>query len=99
MSLWADGSPAPINPSDFAPEGDFDYAGNGGDWLIALLAWCVSAAAVAGVIIVGTQLALQLRRGEPGEGATYFRGLAFVLGACVIGISAGPVVGYVLGVG
>ncbi|MFJ9423213.1 hypothetical protein [Streptomyces sp. NPDC101249] len=99
MSLWADDAPQQIDPGDFAPEGNFDYAGNGADWLIALLAWCVSAAAVAGVIVVGIQLALQLRRGEPGEGATYFRGLVFVLGACVIGVSAGPVVAYVLGVG
>lgn len=86
----------PLSPSDFPSPGSFDPSQHQGMWLLELLAWCVSAAAVAGVLIVGIQLALQLRRGEPGEGATYFRGLAFVMGACVIGVSAGPIVAFVM---
>ncbi|MFH8470884.1 hypothetical protein [Streptomyces sp. NPDC017991] len=95
MNFSADG-PETINPSDFAPEGDFDPAAHDGLFLLEILGWCVSAAGVAGLMITGIQMALQLRRGEMGEGATYFRGLVFVLGACVIGISAGPIVDFVL---
>lgn len=61
-------------------------------FLLGVLAWCSSAAGVAGVIIVGTQLALQLRRGEPGEGSTYFRGLVIVMFASLLATTAGPVV-------
>ena len=95
MSLLAD-DPAPIDSDDFAPDGGFDPAAHHGLDLLNLLGWCVSAAAVAGLMIVGIQMALQLRRGEMGEGSTHFRGLVFVLGACVIGTSAGPIVAFVL---
>lgn len=63
-------------------------------YLLSVLAWCSSAAGVAGVIMVGTQLALQLRRGEPGEGSTYFRGLVIIMFASLIATSAGPLVRY-----
>ena len=64
------------------------------DFLLNLLAWCASAAGVAGVVIVGIQLALQLRRGEPGEGSSYFRGLVIVVFACLMATTAGPVVSF-----
>ncbi|MGP3925282.1 hypothetical protein [Streptomyces sp. 8N616] len=66
--------------------------GDPAEYLLGILAWCVSAAGVGGVIIVGTQMAIQLRRGEMGEGATYFRGLVIILGACVLAATAGPIV-------
>jgi hypothetical protein len=62
--------------------------------LLGTLAWCATAAGVAGVTIVGIQLALQLRRGEMGEGATYFRGLVIVMAACVLASTAGPIVSF-----
>lgn len=62
--------------------------------LLGYLAWGASAAGVLGLIIVGTQLSLQLRRGEMGEGATYFRGFFIVVGSCVVAATAGPVVGF-----
>ncbi|GAA4788402.1 hypothetical protein [Streptomyces ziwulingensis] len=80
---------------EFAPNGTFDPNPQAGE-LLGNLAWIVTAAAVAGVIIIGTQMALQLRRGEMGEGATHFRGFATVLGACILGISAGPLVNFVI---
>ncbi|MBU6535506.1 hypothetical protein [Streptomyces mayonensis] len=59
-------------------------------YILGVLAWCVSAAGVAGLLIVGMQMALQLRRGEMGEGATYFRGVFFVALACGIATTVGP---------
>ncbi|WP_314411274.1 hypothetical protein [Streptomyces sp. DSM 40484] len=67
-----------------------------GSTLLGYLAWTVTAAAVGGIMVVGIQMALQLRRGEMGEGATYFRGLAIVVGACVLGLTAGPLVEFVI---
>ncbi|MFF2216788.1 hypothetical protein [Streptomyces antibioticus] len=64
------------------------------DFLLGLLAWCGTAAGVAGVIIVGTLMALQLRHGVPGEQAEHLRGLFFVLLASVIVSTAGPVVAF-----
>ncbi|MEU7314813.1 hypothetical protein [Streptomyces sp. NPDC007083] len=62
------------------------------DALLNWLAWGASVAGVLGLIIVGTQLSLQLRRGDMGEGASYFRGLFIVLVASVIATTAGPIV-------
>jgi hypothetical protein len=62
------------------------------DTIIGILAWCASACGVAGLIIVGMQMALQLRRGDPGEGGEHFRGVFFVVLACVIASTAGPLV-------
>nr|BFE59555.1 hypothetical protein GCM10020063_040810 [Dactylosporangium thailandense] len=64
--------------------------------LLNLLAWCVSACAVLGIIVVGSTMALQLRRGEPGEMSEHWRGLATVIAACVSGLSAGPVVQWLI---
>ncbi|MES4886068.1 hypothetical protein ABVB69_37045 [Streptomyces sp. NPDC000349] len=80
---------------DFGPNGQFDPNPQASE-LLGNLAWMVTAAAVAGIIVVGIQMAMQLRRGEMGEGATYFRGLVIVLGSCVLGVSAGPLVNFVV---
>lgn len=64
--------------------------------LLGYLAWLVTAAAVAGVIVIGIQMAMRLRAGEMGEGATYFRGIVIILGSCILGASAGPLVNYVI---
>ncbi|MEU8677805.1 hypothetical protein [Streptomyces sp. NPDC048560] len=63
-----------------------------GEQILGLLAWCASAAGVGGVITVGTLMALQLRSGQPGEGGEHFRGLFFVMLACVLASTAGPIV-------
>lgn len=60
--------------------------------LLNLLAWCVSACAVVGLIVVGINMAVQLRRGDPGEMSEHWRGFATVIGGCVLGLSAGPLV-------
>ncbi|MFC9844400.1 hypothetical protein ACFWFF_03765 [Streptomyces sp. NPDC060223] len=101
MSFLADETPSPVPSRDvidfenFGPNGPFDPSADGGT-LLANLAWIVSACAVAGLMVVGIQMAIQLRRGEMGEGATYFRGAFFVVGACVLGSTAGPIVDFVL---
>ncbi|MET7457504.1 hypothetical protein ABZT03_37760 [Streptomyces sp. NPDC005574] len=66
--------------------------GNDGHLIINTLSWCASACGVAGLIIVGMQMALQLRRGDPGEGGEHFRGVFFVVLACVIATTARPLV-------
>ncbi|MEU4569462.1 hypothetical protein [Micromonospora sp. NPDC023956] len=80
----------------FDPPPAYNPAGGNAsaDALLNLLAWCVTAAGVAGLIIVGTMMALQLNRGMPGEESDHFRGLVFVAFACVLGASAGPLVTY-----
>ena len=62
--------------------------------LLGVLAWCASAAGVGGLLIVGIQMAIQLRRGEPGEGGAYFRGFFFVTLACLLATTAGPIVAF-----
>ncbi|MEV7345456.1 hypothetical protein [Streptomyces sp. NPDC093544] len=86
---------ADIDPDAFTPNGSFNPGTEAAD-LLGILTWVVSAASVAGLMIVGLQMAMQLRRGEMGEGATYFRGAFFVVGACVLGTSAGPLVNFIL---
>lgn len=82
---------APV-PSPFVPPPAYTPVGGEAGELLGLLAWCVSAAGVAGLLIVGIQMAIQLNRGTPGEEAEYFRGLVVVALACVLGASAGPLV-------
>ncbi|MFI6244391.1 hypothetical protein ACIBEF_31540 [Micromonospora sp. NPDC050795] len=61
--------------------------------ILNLMAWCVSAAAVAGLLITGTLMAMQLRHGVPGEQANeYIRPISLICGACVLAASAGPIV-------
>ncbi|WP_446046162.1 hypothetical protein [Streptomyces olivaceus] len=86
---------AGIDPGEFGPKGGFDPNPEAGI-LIGYLTWMVSAAAVGGLLVVGIQMAVQLRRGEMGEGATYFRGGFIVIGACVLGAAAGPIVNFLV---
>ncbi|MFJ4685189.1 hypothetical protein ACIQNG_05095 [Streptomyces sp. NPDC091377] len=60
--------------------------------ILELMAWCVSAAGVFGLLVVGINMALQLRRGDPGEGGDHFRGIFFVALASVVATTAGPLV-------
>jgi hypothetical protein len=78
--------------SDYQPGTDVT---GGADQLLSWLAWGASAAGVFGVIICGMQLALQLRRGDPGEQGEYMRGLVYVLIACVVASTAGPIVAFI----
>ncbi|MFF2848450.1 hypothetical protein ACFVT5_19315 [Streptomyces sp. NPDC058001] len=64
----------------------------GAGTILGILAWCVSAAGVAGLIFVGIQMSLQLRRGDPGEGGEHFRGVFYVFLGCVLAVTAGPLV-------
>ncbi|MFE1286584.1 hypothetical protein [Streptomyces sp. NPDC058751] len=63
------------------------------DKVLGILAWLVTAAGVAGLMIVGSRMALALKSGEFEEHLSQF---LTVLGACVIGAAAGPIVGFVL---
>jgi hypothetical protein len=60
--------------------------------ILNLMAWCVTAAAVLGVLVTGMNMAVQLNRGVPGEGAEHWRGGVTVLVACLVGATAGPLV-------
>ncbi|MDT0404077.1 MULTISPECIES: hypothetical protein [Streptomyces] len=62
--------------------------------ILGVLAWCASAAGVAGLIIVGIQMSIQLRRGEPGEGGAFFRGFFYVTLGCLLATTAGPLVAF-----
>ena len=53
-------------------------------------AWLVTAACVAGILIVAGTMALRHRRGDGGAEAA--SGLAWVLVACILVASAGPIV-------
>ncbi|WP_406469128.1 hypothetical protein OH738_18600 [Streptomyces hirsutus] len=68
--------------------------GGGAMTILRLLAWCASAAGVAGLIIIGINMSLQLRRGDPGEGGEHFRGVFFVVLAALIATCAGPLVAF-----
>jgi hypothetical protein len=63
--------------------------------LLGFVAWCASAAGVVGLLIIGMSMAVQLRRGEPGEGGTFFRQTFIVIVACLIAATAGPLVSFV----
>lgn len=64
--------------------------------IIDFLSYMVSACGVVGIILTGISLALQLKHGEPGEFAGYLRGAVWVFGACILALSAGPVIGFFL---
>jgi len=57
------------------------------DQVLGYMAWFVTVAAVAGLLIIGSRMAIALRSGEGAEHLTQF---AVVMGACVIGAMAGP---------
>ncbi|MGW1063025.1 hypothetical protein ACWD4F_00675 [Streptomyces aureus] len=63
------------------------------DFVLGIIAWLVTAAGVAGLMIVGSRMALAVKTGEFEEHLNEF---LMVLGACVIGATAGPIVGFVL---
>ncbi|MGC4986169.1 hypothetical protein ACLQ18_37200 [Streptomyces sp. DT193] len=63
------------------------------DYVLDMIAWLVTAAGVAGLMIVGSRMALAVKTGEFEEHLNQF---LMVLGACVIGATAGPIVGFVL---
>ncbi|MEV6017937.1 MULTISPECIES: hypothetical protein [unclassified Streptomyces] len=63
------------------------------DFVLGIIAWLVTAAGVAGLMIVGSRMALAVKSGEFEEHLNQF---LMVLGACVIGATAGPIVGFVL---
>jgi peptidoglycan/LPS O-acetylase OafA/YrhL len=62
------------------------------DQVLGYLAWLVTAAGVAGLLIVGTRMALALKTGDAEE---HLRAYLIVLGACVIAACAGPLVEFV----
>jgi hypothetical protein len=66
----------------------------GAHTIINLLAWCATAGGVFGLMAVGINMAVQLNRGEPGEGGTHFRGVFFITIACLIAATAGPLVAF-----
>jgi hypothetical protein len=66
--------------------------GGEGKLLMNTLAWCASAAGVAGLISLGIMMALQLRHGEPGANAQHIRGFSIIMVACVLATTAGPLV-------
>ncbi|MFI5934089.1 hypothetical protein [Actinoplanes sp. NPDC051494] len=63
--------------------------------LLNVLAWCVSAAGVAGLLIIGIQMALQTRRGVPGAMAELRQEVTIVAVACILSMAAGPLVQFV----
>jgi hypothetical protein len=63
------------------------------DYVLNMIAWLVTAAGVAGLLIVGTRMALAVKSGDAEEHLSQF---LIVLGACVIGATAGPIVGFVI---
>jgi hypothetical protein len=70
---------------------DSGKADDPGMGLLNLLAWAVTASAVAGLIITGANLGLQLRRGEPGEFSEHWRSIVLIVVSCVVGATAGPI--------
>jgi hypothetical protein len=63
------------------------------DFVLGIIAWLVTAAGVAGLMIVGSRMALAVKTGDVEEHLSQF---LMVMGACVIGATAGPIVGFVL---
>ncbi|MEU9338175.1 hypothetical protein AB0D49_34340 [Streptomyces sp. NPDC048290] len=65
-----------------------------GTGLLGILAYSASIAGIIGLLTVGLTMALQLRRGEPGEGGEHFRGLFLVGLASLVATTAGPLVAF-----
>ncbi|WP_406474486.1 hypothetical protein [Streptomyces sp. NBC_01615] len=63
------------------------------DTVLNWIAWMVTAAGVAGLLIVGTRMAIAVRTGDGEEHLSQF---LMVMGACVIGATAGPIVSAVM---
>ncbi|BCJ62029.1 hypothetical protein [Micromonospora endophytica] len=62
--------------------------------LLDFMAWLVSAAGVTGLLITGATLASQLRRGALEERTEYTKSIAFVLSACLLATTAGPILAW-----
>jgi hypothetical protein len=62
------------------------------DQVLGYIAWLVTAAGVAGLMIVGTRMAIALKTGDAEE---HLREYLIVMGACVIAACAGPLVQFV----
>ncbi|MCW8103312.1 hypothetical protein [Streptomyces tauricus] len=76
-----------------APPATFD-PGVEANGLLAILAWGASAAGVAGIIITGILLSLQLHHGEFGANARIGRGLFFVFLGSTTATTAGPIISF-----
>lgn len=63
------------------------------DQILGYVAWLVTAACVFGLLIVGSRMAVGLRTGDGQEHLAQF---ATVLGACIVGSTAGPIVAFLL---
>ncbi|WP_371577811.1 hypothetical protein [Streptomyces sp. NBC_01314] len=63
------------------------------DYVLNIMAWLVTAAGVAGLLIVGIRMAIAVRNGDRDE---HVREFLMVMSACVLGATAGPVVSYLL---
>ncbi|WP_232521191.1 hypothetical protein [Micromonospora phaseoli] len=90
---------SPINSLKFSPPAIEEYTINSNkkkavSKLLDFMAWLVSAAAVAGVLITGATLASQLRRGALEERTEYMKHIALVLAACLIATTAGPLIAW-----
>ncbi|MFE6946573.1 hypothetical protein [Streptomyces chartreusis] len=66
------------------------------DLVLSIAAWAGTAAAVAGILITGSMMAVSLKRGESSE---HMGRLGMVLGGCVLVATAGPLVTFVFGDG
>ena len=82
-------SASPPNPGTGTPPPGFDKV----NLILKWLAWLVAAACVAGILIVGGQMALRHQRGEGGQ---HVAGLAWVLAACVLVAAASGIVGFLV---
>lgn len=61
--------------------------------ILQWLAWGVSGLCVAGVLVCAARMAISHRRGDDSAVSS----LGWVLGACVLFASAGPLVGFLIG--
>ncbi|GAB7039379.1 MULTISPECIES: hypothetical protein [Catenuloplanes] len=59
--------------------------------LLNLLAWSVSASGVVGILIVGLNMTLQMRRGDMGFGPDQWRQLTIVGISCIIAVAVAPI--------
>lgn len=63
------------------------------DRVLGWLAWLVTCAGVAGLLIVGSRMAIAVKTGDAEE---HLREFLMVMGACVIGAAAGPIVQFLM---
>lgn len=89
----------PVSPPSIAPyDPESAKSSNGKSAqmnLLNVVAWCVTAAGVTGLIVVGMQMALQIRRGVPGALAEIRQEIIIVAASCILAMTVGPVVSYI----